>query len=104
MNSPTWCQANVVFPDWEGAETIALARLGPFLRTADDDGALTSWFIIRKHPCWRVRYQPAAGGHDRIAQGLDLLIAEGSVTAWTEIIYEPEIYAFGGAEAMASAH
>ena len=28
MNSPTWCQANVAFPDWESAETIALARLG----------------------------------------------------------------------------
>ncbi|WP_075662586.1 thiopeptide-type bacteriocin biosynthesis protein [Streptomyces acidiscabies] len=104
MNSSTWCQANVAFPDWEGAETIALSRLGPLLRTAEDEGALTAWFIIRKHPCWRVRYLPVAGGKDRIGQGLDLLIAEGSVTAWTEIIYEPEIHAFGGAEAMACAH
>ncbi|EKX64138.1 methyltransferase [Streptomyces ipomoeae] len=104
MNSPTWCQANVAFPDWERAETIAVARLGPLLRTAEDDGALTSWFIIRKRPCWRVRYLPAAGGQDRIGQGLDFLIAEGSITAWTEIIYEPEIHAFGGAGAMTSAH
>lgn len=104
MNSPTWCQANVAFPDWARAESIALTRLAPLLRTAEDDGALTSWFIIRKRPCWRVRYLPAAGGHDGIGKGLDRLIAEGSVTAWTEIIYEPEIHAFGGAEAMASAH
>ncbi|MDX3241730.1 thiopeptide-type bacteriocin biosynthesis protein [Streptomyces sp. ME18-1-4] len=104
MNSSTWCQANVAFPDWEGAETTALARLGPLLRTAEDEGALTAWFIIRKHPCWRVRYLPAAGGKDRIGQALDLLIAEGSITARTEIIYEPEIHAFGGAEAMACAH
>ena len=104
MNSPTWCQANVAFPDWESAETIALARLAPLLRAAEDEGALTAWFIIRKRPCWRVRYLPAVGGQDRIGQGLDALTAEGFVKAWTEIIYEPEIHAFGGAEAMASAH
>ncbi|MEU3091338.1 thiopeptide-type bacteriocin biosynthesis protein [Streptomyces massasporeus] len=104
MNSPTWCQANVVFADWESAETTALARLGSLLCAAEDEGALTAWFIIRKRPCWRVRYLPTAGGHDRIGQGLDFLIAEGCITAWTEIIYEPEIHAFGGAEAMASAH
>lgn len=104
MNSPTWCQANVVFPDWENAETIALARLAPLLCAAEDEGALTAWFIIRKRPCWRVRYLPTAGSQDRIGQGLDFLIAEGSITAWTEIIYEPELHAFGGAESMASAH
>lgn len=104
MNSSTWCQANAAFRDWESAETIALARLAPLLRTAEDEGALTAWFIIRKRPCWRVRYLPAAGGQDRIGQGLEFLIAEGSIKAWTEIIYEPEIHAFGGAEAMASAH
>ncbi|MFC4463942.1 thiopeptide-type bacteriocin biosynthesis protein [Streptomyces xiangluensis] len=104
MNSPTWCQANVAFPDWERAETTALAQLAPLLRDAEDEGALTAWFIIRKRPCWRVRYQPAADGQDRIGPGLDALIAEGDITAWTEIIYEPEVHAFGGAEAMASAH
>ncbi|WP_406190845.1 thiopeptide-type bacteriocin biosynthesis protein [Streptomyces sp. NBC_01017] len=104
MNSSTWCQANVAFPNWERAETIALARLAPLLLTAEDEGALTSWFIIRKRPCWRVRYASAAGGLDRIGQGLGVLIAEGDITAWTESIYEPEVHAFGGAEAMASAH
>ncbi|MFD7407997.1 thiopeptide-type bacteriocin biosynthesis protein [Streptomyces sp. NPDC059866] len=104
MTSPTWCQANVAFPDWERAESVALARLTPLLRAAEDDGALTAWFIMRKHPCWRVRYLPAADGQDRISQGLDFLITEGSITAWTENIYEPESRAFGGDEAMASAH
>lgn len=104
MNSPTWCQANVAFPDWERAEITALTRLAPLLRAAEDEGALTAWFIIRKRPCWRVRYLPAAGGPDRIGQGLDVLTGEGHVEAWTEIIYEPEVHAFGGAEAMASAH
>jgi thiopeptide-type bacteriocin biosynthesis domain len=104
MNSATWCQANVAFPDWERAEPIALARLAPLLHAAEDEGALTAWFIIRKRPCWRVRYLPVVGGQDHIGHGLDALIAEGEITAWTEIIYEPEVHAFGGAEAMASAH
>jgi thiopeptide-type bacteriocin biosynthesis protein len=104
MNPPTWCQINVSFPDWEHAETTALARLAPLLRAAEDEGALASWFIVRKHPCWRVRYLPAAGGHDRIGKGLEGLLAEGYINGWTQLIYEPEVHAFGGAEAMASAH
>jgi thiopeptide-type bacteriocin biosynthesis protein len=104
MNSPTWCQANVAFPDWERAETVALAQLAPLLRTAEDEGALTAWFLVRKRPCWRVRYLPAADAQDRIGQGLDALIADGYIRGWTEIVYEPEVHAFGGAEAMASAH
>lgn len=104
MKSPTWCQANVAFPDWERAETAAVARLAPLLRAAEDEGTLTAWFIIRKRPCWRVRYLPTPGAHDHIGRGRDALIAEGTITAWTEIIYEPEAHAFGGTEAMASAH
>ncbi|MFF0066494.1 thiopeptide-type bacteriocin biosynthesis protein [Streptomyces sp. NPDC005279] len=104
MNSPTWCQTNVAFPDWERAEIVALAQLAPLLRAAEAEGALTAWFLVRKRPCWRVRYLPAADGQDRIGQGLDVLIADGYIKGWTEIIYEPEVHAFGGAEAMASAH
>ncbi|MFF1417969.1 thiopeptide-type bacteriocin biosynthesis protein [Streptomyces sp. NPDC058280] len=104
MNPPTWRQVNVTFRDWERAELTASAKLAPLLRAAEDEGTLTAWFIVRKHPCWRVRYQPAADRQDRIGQGLDVLIAEGYIKGWTEIIYEPEVHAFGGAEAMASAH
>ncbi|WP_328744058.1 thiopeptide-type bacteriocin biosynthesis protein [Streptomyces sp. NBC_00285] len=104
MTLPAWCQANLVFPEWENAETIAVSRLAPILRVGEDEGALARWFIIRKHPCWRVRYLPAAGGAEHIAQSLDTLIAERAITAWTEIVYEPEEHAFGGTEAMASAH
>ncbi|AXI79784.1 thiopeptide-type bacteriocin biosynthesis protein [Peterkaempfera bronchialis] len=104
MNPSTWRQVNVAFRDWERAEITALARLAPLLRAAEDEGALTAWFIVRKHPCWRVRYQPASDGQDHIAQDLDMLAAEGCIGGWTETIYEPEIHAFGGAEAMASAH
>ncbi|MGW0708181.1 thiopeptide-type bacteriocin biosynthesis protein [Streptomyces sp. NPDC002643] len=104
MNSPTWCQANVTFLDWERAETIALAHLAPLLHAAEDEGAVTAWFIIRKRPCWRVRYLPAADGRDHIGRGLDMLVAQGHIKVWAEIIYEPEIHAFGGTEAMASAH
>ncbi|MGW7463809.1 thiopeptide-type bacteriocin biosynthesis protein [Streptomyces xantholiticus] len=104
MNSSTWRQANVAFPDWERAETIALAHLAPLLRTAEDEGSLTAWFLVRKRPCWRVRYLPVAGAQDRLGQGLGALVAGGHISGWTEIVYEPEVHAFGGAEAMTSAH
>lgn len=104
MNSPLWCQTNIAFPDWDRAEEVALAQLAPLLRTAENEGALTAWFLVRKRPCWRVRYKLAPDAQSGIGQGLDVLIAAGHITGWTEIIYEPEVHAFGGAEAMASAH
>jgi thiopeptide-type bacteriocin biosynthesis protein len=104
MNPPTWRQANVAFPDWKRAQAVALAQLAPLLRAAEDEGALTAWFVVRKRPCWRMRYLPATDAQDLICHGLDALTAAGHITGWTEIIYEPEVHAFGGAEAMASAH
>ncbi|MEU7183248.1 MULTISPECIES: thiopeptide-type bacteriocin biosynthesis protein [Streptomyces] len=104
MKLPTWRQANVAFQNWERAEIVGLAQLAPLLSAAEDEGALTAWFLVRKRPCWRLRYLPATEGHDRIGQGLDALITDGAISGWTQIVYEPEIHAFGGAEAMASAH
>ncbi|MFG2950500.1 thiopeptide-type bacteriocin biosynthesis protein [Streptomyces adustus] len=104
MNAPAWHQANIAFPNWHRAETTALAHLAPLLRAAEDGQALAAWFVIRKRPCWRVRYQPSSNGHDPIRHGLDTLVAQGTVTAWTPIVYEPEVHAFGGVQAMAAAH
>ncbi|HCA86077.1 MAG TPA: methyltransferase [Streptomyces sp.] len=104
MSTLHWCQANVAFPNWERAETTAISRIAPLLRAAESDGALSAWFIIRKHPCWRIRYQSSAAGQGRIGNILDGLTADGHINIWTEIIYEPERHAFGGDDAMASAH
>ncbi len=104
MNTSTWRQVYVAFPDWKSAEATALARLAPLLRDAEDEGALTRWFIVRKHPCWRVRYQAVADGHDRLLRGLQNLADKGHIEGWTKIVYEPETHAFGGDEPMASAH
>ncbi|MER7793515.1 thiopeptide-type bacteriocin biosynthesis protein [Streptomyces sp. NPDC097640] len=104
MKSPTWCQANIAFPDWERAEIVALAQLAPLLRTAEDEGALAAWFLVRKRPCWRVRYRPVADAEDRIGQGMERLIADGYISEWSKTIYEPEVHAFGGAASMESAH
>ncbi|WP_405466717.1 thiopeptide-type bacteriocin biosynthesis protein [Streptomyces jietaisiensis] len=104
VDSSLWCQLNVRFPVWKNAETVVLTHLAPLLRAAEDDGMLTEWFIIRKSPCWRLRYVPAPGLPDRLGQDLDALITNQRITGWTEIIYEPETHAFGGPEAMACAH
>ena len=104
MHPTPWLQANVAFPDWERAEIAALTHLAPALRAAEDDGALSAWFIVRKKPCWRVRYQPATDGPDRIAQTLDELATAGHVNGWTRSVYEPEVHAFGGTQALGSAH
>lgn len=97
----TWHQVNVTFPDWGHAEQAAAARIAPRL---DDSGLVTAWFFIRKHPCWRIRYQSEPGSQARVEQHLDELTTAGHITGWTPIVYEPEIHAFGGLEAMTAAH
>ncbi|MFZ3557191.1 thiopeptide-type bacteriocin biosynthesis protein [Streptomyces sp. BH055] len=100
----TWCQANIAFPDAERAEATALTHLAPLLHAAEAAGAVSGWFFIRKLPCWRVRFLPAPGGADHFVRGLDRLAGAGHISGWTEIYYEPEEHAFGGAEAMECAH
>ncbi|WP_328973914.1 thiopeptide-type bacteriocin biosynthesis protein [Streptomyces sp. NBC_00239] len=104
MPAPTWHQANVAFADWSLAETSALTHLAPLLRAAEENGDLTTWFHIRKRPCWRIRYQTAEGRHDPIAPALEALAAEGHINGWMAVIYEPEVHAFGGPEGMDVAH
>ncbi|MFI1825400.1 thiopeptide-type bacteriocin biosynthesis protein [Streptomyces sp. NPDC020412] len=99
-----WQQMNIAYPDWSLAERIALAHLAPLLFTAEDEGTITAWFHIRKRPCWRLRYLPSTGARPRISRQLDALTAAGHVSGWTTVVYEPEIHAFGGAQAMETAH
>jgi thiopeptide-type bacteriocin biosynthesis protein len=104
-DSRTWRQVNIAFPDWNQAESAVLAHLAPHLAAAEAEGMIDAWFFIRKHPCWRVRYLPAAAGTEtRIEGHLDDLTASRQIDSWTTVIYEPETHAFGGVEAMAAAH
>ncbi|MEV6987276.1 thiopeptide-type bacteriocin biosynthesis protein [Sphaerisporangium sp. NPDC051017] len=107
MDPCPWRQVNVTFPTWTGAEHAALAHLAPLLTVAESEGLVTSWFFIRKAPCWRVRYLP--GGDPSHAQSyihrhLEELRSKQYVEDLKEVVYEPETHAFGGAEGMASAH
>jgi thiopeptide-type bacteriocin biosynthesis protein len=104
MPPPTWRQVNVAFPDWERAEATAVADLAPLMEAAEDAGAITTWFFVRKHPCWRIRYAPAARPQDAIDDRLDALVAARGAAGWTESVYEPEVHAFGGTHAIDSAH
>ncbi|WP_380277503.1 thiopeptide-type bacteriocin biosynthesis protein [Kitasatospora purpeofusca] len=104
MHPTPWRQANVSFHEWDRAEATALTHLAPLLHAAETEGALAAWFVIRKHPCWRMRYRPGPGGHDRVTHRLDELVAAGHIDGWTPSIYEPEVHAFGGTQAMDSAH
>jgi thiopeptide-type bacteriocin biosynthesis protein len=99
-DTPQWHQVNVTFPDWDRAEPDAAARIAPSLSTATD-----AWFFIRKHPYWRIRYQPAGPGTQAdVERHLNELATNGHITSWTRIIYEPEVHAFGGTQAMDTAH
>jgi thiopeptide-type bacteriocin biosynthesis protein len=97
-----WHQVNISFANWEQAEDTAAARIAPQLET---NGLLTAWWFIRKSPCWRIRYQPAGpAARVCVERHLDELSAAGHISGWTRIVYEPEVHAFGGPEAMAAAH
>jgi thiopeptide-type bacteriocin biosynthesis protein len=103
-----WRQVNVVFANWAAAEDTAAWHLLPILADAEDEDLIASWFFVRKHPAWRVRYLPAAGRNDdpggRMTAALCALAGIPAVERVTEVIYEPETRAFGGSEGMSLAH
>lgn len=102
--SRDWCQANIEFADASTAEATAAEHLRPLLDTAGG-----AWWFIRKHPCWRVRIQPATDTDPdvfaaHLAAGLDDLTERGIIGRWSPGVYEPETAAFGGPAAMDHAH
>jgi thiopeptide-type bacteriocin biosynthesis protein len=101
-----WCQVAIEFPDWHAAERIVTEAIGPVFAGAERAGAVLSWFFIRKAPCWRLRCRPADNSavDAAVHAQLDGLRDAGLIDRWTPGIYEPEIHAFGGAEAMTVAH
>lgn len=105
--SEGWYQVHVEFADWETAETSMAAHLWPRLRAAENDGTVSSWWYIRKAPCWRLRFHAATTPTDMkqfVAGMLDDLARQDLIAGWWSSIYEPEACAFGGAAGIEAAH
>ncbi|HEY9473991.1 MAG TPA: thiopeptide-type bacteriocin biosynthesis protein [Mycobacteriales bacterium] len=106
--SDGWFQVHIEFANWESAENDVAAHLWPGLRTAQTDGTVSSWWYIRKAPCWRLRFRPGAAGPAVVKQFvismLEELTRRSLVARWWQSIYEPESCAFGGSVGMATAH
>jgi thiopeptide-type bacteriocin biosynthesis protein len=103
-----WHELRIEFTNWDSAEHTASADLWPQLRRADSAGIIASWWFIRKAPCWRLRYQP--GPHGTLASlngfinGLSTRPHDQQTITARPVIYEPELCAFGGPDAIAIAH
>lgn len=104
MTTPGWRQVTITFPDPRTAEQTARSHLAPILAEAERRQLITTWFYVRKGS-WRLRYTPAATDTDRfMADELNLLVRDHRLREAITGIYEPEIHAFGGTEAMHAAH
>jgi thiopeptide-type bacteriocin biosynthesis protein len=104
-----WKQVHIEPADWTTAEHTVATHLGPQLTQAETTGIITTWWFIRKAPCWRLRWRLGtatipAQMQSFIHHALDTMLAHGLITRWRETIYEPETFAFGGPEAMNTAH
>jgi thiopeptide-type bacteriocin biosynthesis protein len=101
-----WYQVRVQFPQWTAAEDIAARELQPRLDQLQDSGAVTGWWFLRKHPCWRLRIRAADPGDPAAAVDpvLNELLNAGLIDRWWTTTYEPEIAAFGGGLGMNAAH
>jgi hypothetical protein len=100
-----WHQVRIEFADWDTAEHAAAAGLEPQLRQAEATGTVSSWWFIRKAPCWRLRCQPgpaATPAEMRTFLGLvlDTMLSWGVIVTAQETIYEPETCAFGGPDVI----
>lgn len=108
MTPSPWLQITIeLFDDPERAEEIAITHLGPLLAEAEAERLITAWFFIRKTPQWRLRYLPtikSTQARSYLLDRLDNLAYDRHIMRAAEIVYEPEIHAFGGIQAMSLAH
>ena len=100
--SSPWRQLNLTCDNWRTAEQAAAASLRPLMSSAQDAGALTGWWFIRKEGTWRIRIESPADG--LIEQATACLLRAEGVRTVTETVYEPETTAFGGPAGMDVAH
>jgi thiopeptide-type bacteriocin biosynthesis protein len=106
---PPWRQVSIRFDDYPSAEHAGVVHIGPAMTGAETAGLITSWFFIRKSPCWRLRFLPPHHGIEQDAttfvhRHLDTLRDDGRIASWVATVYEPETHAFGGTAAMECAH
>jgi thiopeptide-type bacteriocin biosynthesis protein len=105
MYEPGWQQTTIGFAEHRDAERIAVAHVIPILTHAENTRAIGAWFVVRKGTHWRLRYRPTSNSAPTDLTGhLHELRRAGHLTAVTEAVYEPEIHAFGGSQAMTIAH
>ncbi|TDC08063.1 methyltransferase [Nonomuraea longispora] len=100
-------QINVAFPSWTDAETVAVAHIAPLFEEARAREWIDWWWFIRKSPCWPIRYLLTDSGteaRNHVLGRLAQLVSIGRILSATPVVYEPELHAFGGTEAMDSAH
>ncbi|WP_206441068.1 methyltransferase, FxLD system [Streptomyces boncukensis] len=103
--TPAWRQINLSSDTWQDAERLAVQHILPLLAQAEDDGAITSWWFIRKRETWRLRLQPTPGRDEDTAALLAQMTEAPDLRAHAEdVVYEPETYRFGGKPAMEIAH
>lgn len=100
-----WHQVDLWCEDWRAAEQMALTYLWPLLAETED---ITCWWFVRKGGSWRLRFLPVGGRDETATTFADRMTTtlkeQGAIRRSTEVVYEPEIHAFGGADAMAVAH
>ncbi|MFY1577404.1 thiopeptide-type bacteriocin biosynthesis protein [Verrucosispora sp. WMMD703] len=101
MDHTPWHQINITYPGQTAREREqqAVAHLSRVLPAAETAGLITSWWFIRKG-AWRIRYLPTLRPDS--GEQARRLLTEG--VTWTSDIYEPETHAFGGHDAMTTAH
>ncbi|MFB9235038.1 thiopeptide-type bacteriocin biosynthesis protein [Plantactinospora siamensis] len=101
MDHAPWQQINISYPGHtaQEREQQAVAHLSRVLPAAKTAGLITCWWFIRKG-AWRIRYLPTNSPDSQ--DQAHRLLTEG--VPWTRDIYEPETHAFGGHDAMTTAH
>ncbi|MGH3808096.1 MAG: methyltransferase, FxLD system [Pseudonocardiaceae bacterium] len=103
-----WRQVDLWCEDWRAAEQMALKYLWPLLAEAEDNRSITCWWFIRKGGSWRLRFLPFDGRDETATTFADRMVTalreQGAVRRSAEVVYEPEIHAFGGSDAMGVAH
>lgn len=111
QSGEVWHYVQIALPETASLETGLLLTVRPLVEDLAHAGLTNGyWYMLKGSPRpqirlrFRVRTEHLLALEEQTTQRLETEVAEGRVSKWTQLLYEPEVALFGGQTGIDTAH